>query len=113
LLDTNDNSNDIASVARQYGYTEIQTDEAIYGKGAKRGLPADEEELFAHLARKIQAIHFLTQRLDAELHEKDQAKLFYDMELPLSFILADMEIAGITVDPTRLQSMKGEFSKRL
>ncbi|MEO1781861.1 DNA polymerase I [Enterococcus diestrammenae] len=113
LLDTNDNSNDIASVARQYGYTEIQTDEAIYGKGAKRGLPADEEELFAHLARKIQAIHFLTQRLDAELHEKDQANLFYDMELPLSFILADMEIAGITVDPTRLQSMKGEFSKRL
>ena len=35
------------------------------------------------------------------------------MELPLSFILGDMEIAGITVDPTRLHQMKGDFSQRL
>lgn len=35
------------------------------------------------------------------------------MELPLSRILAEMEIAGITVDAQRLQSMRGEFSKRL
>ena len=113
LLDTNDNSNDIAGVARQYDYQEIQSDEAIYGKGAKRGLPADEETFFAHLARKIKGIHWLSQRLDEDLAAKDQSKLFYDMELPLSFILGDMEIAGITVDPTRLHQMKGDFSKRL
>lgn len=113
LLDTNDNSNDIAGVARQYDYQEIQSDEAIYGKGAKRGLPADEETFFVHLARKIKGIHWLSQRLDEDLAAKDQSKLFYDMELPLSFILGDMEIAGITVDPTRLHQMKGDFSKRL
>lgn len=113
LLDTNDNSNDIAGVARHYDYNEIQSDEVVYGKGAKRGLPEDEETMFAHLARKIQAIHWLSERLHADLKEKDQAALFYDMELPLTFILAEMEIAGITVDPTRLQKMKGEFSVRL
>lgn len=113
LLDTNDNSNDIAGVARHYDYNEVQSDEAVYGKGAKRGLPEDEETMFAHLARKIQAIHWLSDRLDADLKAKDQSALFYEMELPLSFILAEMEIAGITVDPTRLQKMKGEFSVRL
>ncbi|WP_368259430.1 DNA polymerase I [Enterococcus sp. 2201sp1_2201st1_C11_2201SCRN_220225] len=113
LLDTNDNANDIAGVARHYDYQEIQSDEAIYGKGAKRGLPAEEETFYAHLARKIQAIHWLSGRLDQDLADKNQSELFYKMELPLSFILGDMEIAGITVDPTRLQRMKGEFSKRL
>ena len=35
------------------------------------------------------------------------------MELPLSIILAEMEISGIKVDATRLQEMKVEFSDRL
>lgn len=35
------------------------------------------------------------------------------MELPLSIILAEMEISGIKVDATRLQEMKIEFSDRL
>ena len=100
-------------MAQYYGYTEIQTDEQIYGKGAKKGLPEDDEVFFGHLARKIKAIHFLNDKLENELEEKKQDKLFYEMELPLSRILAEMEIAGITVDAQRLQSMRGEFSKRL
>ncbi|MEO1770845.1 DNA polymerase I [Candidatus Enterococcus ferrettii] len=113
LLDTNDNSNDIAGVAQHYGYTEIQPDEQVYGKGAKKGLPEDEEVFYNHLARKIKAINYLSDHLGEELEEKKQDELFYKMELPLSRILAEMEIIGIKVDAQRLQSMRGEFSKRL
>jgi DNA polymerase-1 len=113
LLDTNDNSTDIEGVAQYYGYSDIQSDEAIYGKGAKKGLPEDDELFFSHLARKINAIHFLTEKLDHELSEKNQADLFYKMELPLSRILADMEITGIRVDANRLKEMRIEFSDRL
>lgn len=113
LLDTNDNSNDIAGVAQHYGYTEIQSDEQVYGKGAKKGLPEDEEVFYNHLARKIKAINFLSDHLGNELAEKKQDELFYKMELPLSRILGEMEITGIKVDAQRLQSMRGEFSKRL
>ena len=35
------------------------------------------------------------------------------MELPLSKILAEMEITGIRVDASRLHQMKGEFAERL
>ncbi|GGC79962.1 DNA polymerase I [Enterococcus wangshanyuanii] len=113
LLDTNDNSTDIEGVAQYYGYGDIQSDEAIYGKGAKKGLPEDEEVFFSHLARKVNAIHFLTEKLDHELAEKNQSDLFYKMELPLSRILADMEITGIRVDAQRLRDMRIEFSDRL
>ncbi|MFG5575603.1 DNA polymerase I [Enterococcus faecalis] len=113
LLDTNDNNADIEGVAQHYGYDAIQSDEGIYGKGAKKGLPEDEEVFFGHLARKIKAIQFLTSKLDSELTEKNQADLFYKMELPLSRILGDMEITGIRVDATRLKEMQVEFSERL
>ena len=76
-------------------------------------MPAAETEFYAHLARKIQAIQFLSEKLSQELEEKEQTELFYQMELPLSKILAEMEIAGITVDASRLQTMRGEFSQRL
>lgn len=82
-------------------------------KGPKKGLPEDEEVFFGHLARKIKAIQFLTSKLDSELTEKNQADLFYKMELPLSRILGDMEITGIRVDATRLKEMQVEFSERL
>lgn len=113
LLDTNDNNNDIAGVAAHYDYTDIQSDDTVYGKGAKKGLPEEEELFYAHLSRKVKAIHWLSEKLDQELTEKNQSELFYQMELPLSKILAEMEIAGIKVDATRLHTMKGEFSRRL
>ncbi|MFV0561206.1 MAG: DNA polymerase I [Enterococcus sp.] len=113
LLDTNDKASDIEGIARHYDYTDIQSDEAVYGKGAKKGLPEDEEAYFAHLARKVAAILYLTPKLDEELASKNQQDLFYKMELPLSKILAEMEIEGITVDAQRLQEMKGEFAEKL
>lgn len=113
LLDTNDNSKDIEGVAQHYGYGDIHSDESVYGKGAKKGLPEDDEVFFSHLARKIKAIHFLSKTLDTELTEKNQADLFYKMELPLSRILGDMEITGIRVDAARLKEMRIEFSDRL
>ncbi|MBO0472914.1 DNA polymerase I [Enterococcus sp. DIV0840] len=113
LLDTNDNSADIEGVAQHYGYMDIHSDESVYGKGAKKGLPEDDEAFFSHLARKVNAIHFLSEKLAAELVEKNQADLFYKMELPLSKILGDMEITGIRVDANRLKEMRIEFSDRL
>ncbi|HLQ40765.1 MAG TPA: DNA polymerase I [Tetragenococcus sp.] len=113
LLDTNDNTDDIAGICANYDYYDIQSDVAVYGKGAKKGLPADDESFFAHLAHKIKAIRFLAQKLKAELEEKDQLELYEKMEAPLAEILAEMEMTGISVDAQRLNEMKGEFGQRL
>lgn len=112
LLDTNDLGTDMAAVAQHYGYTEIQSDVAVYGKGAKIAVPEDTI-LFEHLARKIKGIKSLTPQLEEALAEKNQAKLFCEMELPLSEVLAEMEIIGITVDSERLNHMRVDFAQRL
>ncbi|WP_314208829.1 DNA polymerase I [Vagococcus salmoninarum] len=113
VLDTNDNSEDLAEVAFNHDYYEIDTDESIYGKGAKKGLPEEEEVFTKHLARKAKALLSLQPLLDAALVEKEQKDLFYEMELPLSFVLGEMEIEGITVNAQRLQEMKQEFAVQL
>lgn len=112
LLNTNDNSNDISAIAHHYGYDAIHSDVAVYGKGAKMAVP-EAPVFYEHLARKITAIAYLSEHLQTELQEKEQASLFDDIELPLTEVLAEMEILGITVDANRLEIMKVEFAERL
>jgi DNA polymerase-1 len=47
------------------------------------------------------------------LQKDDLADLFYKMELPLSVVLAEMEIQGVKLDLTRLEEMSRRFSKQL
>ncbi|SFH71170.1 DNA polymerase I [Pisciglobus halotolerans] len=113
LLDVKDNSSDLAAIAEEYDYFDVATDESVYGKGAKRKVPEDKEQLYAHLARKIKAIAILCDQLMEKLEENQQTELFTDIELPLANVLADMEMAGITVNSKRLEEMKGEFAEKL
>ncbi|GAF39637.1 polA protein [Agrilactobacillus composti DSM 18527 = JCM 14202] len=113
LLDTNENSNDLGEIAQLHGYTAVQTDEVVYGKGAKRAIPSDQSIYYDHLAKKVRAIFELRDKLMAELDKHEQTDLFKHLEMPLALVLANMEIAGITVDATRLVKMQGEFKSQL
>ncbi|HHQ1158316.1 TPA: DNA polymerase I, partial [Listeria innocua] len=112
LLNPSDSIDDFTSVAVRHDYTEVETDEAIYGKGAKRSTP-EENIVAAHLARKAVAIAELEKRLVDDLEENEQLALMEDLELPLSFVLAQMEMQGVSVDTKRLENMKVELAGRL
>lgn len=47
------------------------------------------------------------------LEDQGLWELFVDIEAPLVPVLADMELAGIAVDPHLLQELSSEFSKKL
>jgi len=112
LLNPSDTVEDFASVAKTHGYENVETDEAVYGKGAKRRLP--EENVYAeHIARKAEAIAALETPCTDALKENEQLELFEQLELPLSLILADMEYTGVKVDTNRLKEMGEEFKSKL
>ncbi|AVK62378.1 DNA polymerase I [Lactobacillus sp. CBA3605] len=113
LLDTNDNSNDLGNLAEQHGYLDLPTDEEVYGKGVKRAIPEDNHIFFSHLARKLAAIAALKPDLLKKLDENEQTPLYHDIEKPMALVLAQMEIAGITVDSSRLKAMGSQFKERL
>lgn len=113
LLNTNNNSNDLGEIAQLHDYMGVQTDEMVYGKGAKRHIPEDQTLYFDHLAKKAKAIYTLQQQLTTELEAHQQSELFKNLEMPLALVLAGMEIAGITVDAKRLVQMQSEFKTQL
>lgn len=113
LLDTNDNNNDLGALAQQNDYYAVQTDEEVYGKGAKFAIPEVDADLFEHLARKAMAITNLKDPLMAKLTAHAQLDLYTDIERPLSMVLAEMEATGITVDANHLLEMRSKFAERL
>lgn len=112
LLNPSETIDDIASIANVYGHGNVESNHVFYGKGAKRSVPK-EEELAEHLVRKGNTLFDLKGLLEDKLRENEQYELFYDLELPLSLILADMESTGIKVDIERLRKMGQEFNEKL
>ncbi|MBX4378309.1 hypothetical protein K4H02_24945, partial [Mycobacterium tuberculosis] len=51
--------------------------------------------------------------LDTELDRIDSKPLLTDMELPLLFVLADLEAAGIAVDVDHFGQLEETFSERI
>jgi DNA polymerase-1 len=54
----------------------------------------------------------LKEKIFARLAEENLTELYSDIELPLSFVLARMEAAGIRADKGTLQSLNMEFSAK-
>ena len=113
LVDTNDIVKEISDVARRVDVTILASDEAVYGKGVKIQIPEDQEVWNQHLAAKVYTIAVAPEKLLKRLEENEQTHLYWEMELPVSDILARMEIQGIRVDKERLVEMGVEFEARL
>lgn len=72
--------------------------------------PGPPDQVLAWQARSLLP---LRQVLEAELAARDMTKLFYEVEMPLSFVLADMEHTGIALDRGQLRTLGDVFSSRL
>ncbi|NUI58319.1 DNA polymerase I [Bacillus amyloliquefaciens] len=112
IINPGNSYDDVASVAKEYGLNIVSKDEAVYGKGAKRAVPA-EKELADHLARKASAVNSLRDKLLHALEENNQLELYEDLELPLALILGEMESMGVKVDVERLKRMGEELKAKL
>ena len=112
LLDPDDNSADLGTMARRRSYLNLPSDAEVYGKGAKRKQPEDDV-FFNHLALKSQAMLTLRAGLLADLEKQGETKLFTDLEMPLAGVLAKMEIRGIKLEPDTLADMGETFKGSL
>jgi DNA polymerase I len=103
---------DVASITREFGYTEVELDEVIYGKGAKKARPV-EEVIADHAGRKAQAIWKLHAEIEEKLKENDQYDLYHELELPLAAILGKMETTGVKTDRETLLKIGTELTAKL
>nr|WP_051198692.1 DNA polymerase I [Gordonia shandongensis] len=74
---------------------------------------ADAHRAADELMLSAAAVAELADTLDTELDRIDSVSLLRDMELPLAFVLADLEAAGIAVDTDHLDDLEREFAQRV
>ncbi|MDK8182365.1 DNA polymerase I [Paenibacillus sp. UMB4589-SE434] len=109
VLDPSDAAATVQSTAAKYELTMLQADEEVYGKGAKFKVPADEL-VAQHTARKAYLIGELVPLMQQDLQKYEMSKLYYELELPLSSILAQMEKTGIKVNKSSLEKLGEQFT---
>jgi DNA polymerase-1 len=73
-------------------------------------LPNEDENA---VAQQALAVYRAWPVLQAELQEQGMGDLFYSLELPLSSVLAGMELAGVKLDVSQLDAMSSEFGRQL
>lgn len=110
LLDPTDTSQTISGLAQRYGLPAVPTDESVYGKGAKFKVP-DTETMLRHLAVKADAIVRIAVRQKEDLERDGMHRLYYELEQPLSAVLAGMEKQGIVVNAEALEQLGRELER--
>ncbi|MDF2945469.1 MAG: polA [Bacillales bacterium] len=112
ILDPASNIEDVHSAIDDINPNIVSTDESVFGKGVSKKIP-EIQKLAEHVARKALAIWEVRVQIEQQLQEHDSLELFSSLELPLSFILADMEVNGFKIDVGRLEEMKAELGDRI
>lgn len=90
----------------KYPLEDIAFEYLKYRMGSYR----DEEHRWIDI---VKVIHRLNRVLKDKLKEYKLDKLFYEIEMPLSYVLAKMELNGIKVDIHYLEQMKKELEKNI
>ncbi|TSD95457.1 DNA polymerase I [Gordonia rubripertincta] len=100
-------------LALRYLRRELRADTGA-GDGQMSLLDDDAEGKVAeqHML-EARAVQELADTLDTELDRIDSKPLLTEMELPLSFVLADLEAAGIAVDVDHFDALAQMFNDRI
>jgi DNA polymerase-1 len=112
LLDPTEATQTLSGINEKHGLPAVPSDEAVYGKGAKFRVPA-AETLYRHLALKAEAVRRLVPILTEELGRTGMSRLYFELEQPLSRILAGMEHLGIKVEKQELETLGRDLDRQL
>ena len=102
---------DISFVARSFDY-DISDYESVFGTD-KRPKEVDENELKYLCCKKAKFIYETREKVLNQLKEDGEEGLFEDIEMPLTSVLADMELTGIKVDKDYLKEVEKDLDKQI
>lgn len=90
-------------------------EEEVLGKGkSKKSVKELADDRFASYCGAMADVSLRAYPvLDERLKEENTNSLYYDVELPLTFVLADMELAGMQIKRDALIAYRDELDKKI
>lgn len=114
LIDSNKSNYSIQNMAMDYLQRQINSFDDIYKKEKIRTKVVsaiDMDVASEVLSNEIKTIKDVYPILKEKIDNLDEKTLFYDIELPLSEALADMEFTGFNVDREELLRLGDEYDE--
>ena len=102
---------DITVLMNQFNYN-CPSYEETYGTEKKKK-EVNIETTKEHCINKSRFIYDTRSKILLEIDDYDETKLFNEIEMPLSLVLADMELTGIRVDKKYLLNLKEELEAKM
>src|SRR5690606_36463762 len=115
VLDPGRHGHGLDEVVRAELGAEIPSEEALLGKGAKKKSvrEASEDEVVTLACSRAD----YAQRIEAAVGERMRSRpydvLYFELELPLTHVLADVERTGVRVDVEMLERMSVDVARDL
>ncbi len=96
-------------------YQTIHIDELIgpKGKGQRSMRDLTPQQVYEYAAEDADITLQLKNRLEPQLREHDAERLFYDIEMPLMPVLAEMEMNGVRIDTASLAETSAQLTERM
>ncbi len=96
-------------------YQTIHIDELIgaRGKGQRSMRDLKPEEVYEYAAEDADITLQLKNKLEPELKKFECDDLFYNLEMPLMPVLAEMEMSGVCLDTESLKETSGILTRRI
>ncbi|MBV9593237.1 MAG: DNA polymerase I [Actinobacteria bacterium] len=103
---------DLADLALRYLHRELRSTSAEVESGQLTldgGIDESDDAIAEVETIRAAAIRDLGDAFDADLDQRGASALLADMELPLTYVLADIEAVGIAADADRLLDLQSEL----
>ena len=110
-----DMRNSLDIISNKYLRIWLKEESSVLGKGKAKVLFSQLSAFFIrdYACQRSLAIFNLYRILDKEMKKSGLLELFEKMELPLTKVLAKMEIEGISLDVRMLKDFSAELTKKL
>jgi DNA polymerase I len=115
LLNSGVRTPSLEALASDVLHRTIDGPEALFGSG-KTAMSCDQVDVMraaAFFGERMRVMLQLTPRLLSDLDRLGNAELFRDLEMPLVPVLAEIELAGVSVDLPYLQQVSRELYEQL
>ena len=115
IIDPSQSEYSIKKLAQEYLNMSAKDEEEVLGKGKSKKLFKDlslndRSDYFSNIIRIVYSIE---EKIKNIIKDQNMERLFYEVEMPLCKVLANMEYEGFKVDIEKLEELGEELDKKI
>ncbi|MFV0288603.1 MAG: DNA polymerase I [Mycoplasmatales bacterium] len=113
LLNSSNYKKDMADIFITYNIYNVKLIEEVYKSKHHPQKPQDLMTIEADIINKTQAISQIFEKVNEQIQGEGLEPVLFDIEIPLTKVLAKVEQNGIYVNQQELQNLKKEYQQKI